>query len=197
VEADRGQTTDVADQHPDVVTAMRDHYEGWWAKVQPHVEEFVPISIGAVQQPVVELNSGDWEGIYADNTVYVRRAVGGPDGGHWNLLVESPGRYEFTLRRWPEQSGAALGAKYEPAQMSRTNQSDVQTVGFPTIAQARIQIAGMEVQADADPRKTEVVIHTRLPVGRTSLKAWFSDAAGNDLCGAFYVSVRKNDEVAP
>ena len=30
VEADRAQKTDVAAKHPDVVKAMRDHYEAWW-----------------------------------------------------------------------------------------------------------------------------------------------------------------------
>ena len=31
IAADRAQATDVAAQHPDVVKAMRDHYEAWWA----------------------------------------------------------------------------------------------------------------------------------------------------------------------
>ena len=109
VEADRAQKTDVAAQHPDVVQAMRDHYERWWKGLEPMLNEFVPISIGAKQQPVVELTSGDWEGIYADNSGYVREAVGGPTGGHWNIQVEEAGEYEFTLRRWPERARVALG----------------------------------------------------------------------------------------
>ena len=92
--------------------------------LEPTLNEFVPISIGAKQQPVVELTSGDWEGIYADNTGYVREAVGGPTGGHWHIKVEEAGEYEFTLRRWPEQTQAALGEKYEPsANRRRTRRS--------------------------------------------------------------------------
>ena len=189
VEADRAQKANVADKHPDVVKALRDHYEQWWKGLEPLVNEFVPISIGAKQQPVVELTSGDWEGIYADNSGYVREAVGGPTGGHWHIQVEQAGEYEFTLRRWPEQTKAALGAKYEPSEKSPSNKANLKTMGFPTIAAATVTIAGVKSGAKADPNAGAVVVAAKLPAGRSVLKAWFSDADGKDLCGAFYVTV--------
>jgi hypothetical protein len=191
VAADRGQTTDVAARHPDVVKALRDDYETWWQGLEPMLDDFVPISIGAQPQPVVELTSGDWEGIYADNTGYVRAAVGGPTGGHWNILVERPGAYELTLRRWPEQTHAALGEKYEPSVKSPPNQPDVKTVGFPTIARAHVVIDGQTVSSPADPKATGATVRVQLPAGRTTLKAWFSDTDGKDLCGAFFVTVAR------
>jgi hypothetical protein len=30
----------------------------------------------------------------------------------------------------------------------------------------------------------------KLPAGRTTLKAWFQDDSGKDLCGAFFVTVK-------
>jgi arylsulfatase A-like enzyme len=136
IEADRAQEHNLAASHPDVVKSMRDNYERWWSGLAPTLNDFVPISIGASQQPVVELTSGDWEGIYADNSGYVREAVGGPTGGHWHILVEEAGDYEFTLRRWPEQTKAALGDKYEPSATSPANKAKSKTVGFSTIARA-------------------------------------------------------------
>lgn len=189
IEADRAQKTNVADRHPDVVNAMRSHYETWWRGLEPTLNDFVPISIGAKQQPVVELTSGDWEGIYADNTGFVREAVGGPTGGHWHILVEEPGVYEFTLRRWPEQTRAALGDKYEPSAKSPANRPKQVTVGFPTIATAQLEIAGVKASVQADPKATGAVLTTTLPAGRTKLKAWFTDAEGKALCGAFFVTV--------
>jgi arylsulfatase len=191
VEADRAQTTNLAEQNPDVAQAMRDYYETWWKAVEPRLNDFVPQSIGAPQQPVVELTSGDWEGIYADNTGYVREAVGGPTGGHWHINVESAGEYEFTLRRWPERTKAALGEKYEPSSLSPSNKPNVQTVGFPTIARAKIEIVGIRRSETAFSTATAATIRVRLPAGRTTLKAWFADTAGKDLCGAFFVTVRK------
>ena len=191
VEADRRQKNDVAVKHPGVVKAMRDFYETWWKGLEPTLNDFVPTHIGAKQQPVVELTSGDWEGVYADNTGHVREAVGGPTGGHWNILVEEPGEYEFTLRRWPEQTGAALGDRYEPSAKSPANNPKQATKGFPTIAAAKLEIAGVKACTPADPKATGATLTVKLPAGRTKLKAWFADADGKGLCGAFFVTVRK------
>src|SRR5262249_46928863 len=98
VEADLAQKANLAGQHPAVVKAMRGHYERWWKGVEPMRNDFVASSIGARQQPVVELTSSDWEGVHADDTAWIRETVGGPTGGHWNLLVEQAGEYELTLR---------------------------------------------------------------------------------------------------
>lgn len=190
--ADRAQKEDVAAQYPDVERAMREHYERWWSGLEPTLNEFVPISLGAPQQPVVELNSGDWEGIYADNTGFVREAVGGPNGGHWHVFIEQPGDYQFTLRRWPEQTRAALGDKYDVSPKSPSNKPNVKTVAFPMIARASVQIAGAQATVPADPKSTaaEVVVRN-LPRGKTTLKAWFLDADNKDLCGAFFVTVSR------
>lgn len=198
IDADRAETTNVADRHRDVVQAMRAHYEQWWKGLEPILNDFVPISIGAAQQPVVELTSGDWEGIYADNTGHVREAVGGPTGGHWHIQVEQPGEYVFTLRRWPEQTHAALGAAYPPSPKSPANKPRIRTAAFPKIAAATIQVADVRASTPADPQATAATLTARLPAGRTTLKAWFSDADGHDLCGAFFVTVaRAQPDSAP
>lgn len=187
VAADRAQERNVSQENPEVVKKMRDHYEAWWKRVEPLVNEFVPISIGAKRQPVVELTSGDWEGIYADNTGHVRNAVGGPTGGHWHIQVEMAGEYEFTLRRWPEQTRVALGDKYDAAEAGPNAMSKA----FPSIAQALVTIAGIRQSVRADPKTQGASLRVTLPAGRTTLKAWFQDQSGKDLCGAFFVTVKR------
>ena len=108
-----------------------------------------------------------------------------------NLLVERPGAYEFALRRWPERTHAALGERYEPSAKSPPNMPNIKTVGFLTIARAHVAIAGREVTAPANPKATGATVRVTLPSSRTTLKAWFSDAAGKDLCGAFFVTVTR------
>lgn len=45
MESDPGQTTNVIDQHPDIVAAMRMAYQRWWEQVRPRlVNENVPLS---------------------------------------------------------------------------------------------------------------------------------------------------------
>jgi arylsulfatase A-like enzyme len=187
ISRDRAQQKSVAADYPEVLKQMRGRYEVWWKGVEPLLNDFVPISIGAPQQPEAELTSGDWEGIYADNIQYVRNAVGGPTGGHWHIQVEREGEYEFTLRRWPEQTHAALGAAYD----SRTTGRNGVSKGFPTIARANLELAGLKQTALADPKAQSVALSLHLPAGRTKLKAWFQDESGTDLCGAFFVTVRK------
>jgi arylsulfatase len=186
IAADRAQEKNVADDQPQVRQQMRDYYEMWWKGVEPRVDQFVPISIGAPQQPVVELTSGDWEGIYADNIGYVRSAAGGPNGGHWHLDVEAAGEYEFKLRRWPEQTGVPLGDRYD----DKEAEAKAASKAFPTIARGVLEIAGLRESLAADPSSTAATLRVKLPAGRTTLKAWFQDESGNDLCGAFFVTVK-------
>lgn len=191
--ADRAQQKNLAAEQPAVLKELRDYYEPWWAGVEPLVNDFVPQSIGAPEQPVVELTSGDWENIYADNSGFVREAVGGPTGGHWHLQIEEPGDYEFTLRRWPELSKVALGDKYEPSAKSPANKAKLKTVGFPGIAGAKVTIAGHELAVDAKASDlAATLIVKNLKSGKTKFKAWFTDAEGNGLCGAFFVTVKKS-----
>jgi arylsulfatase len=187
---DRGQEKNVAADHRQVLNKMRNYYEMWWKGVEPLVNDFVPISIGDPKQTVVELTSGDWEGIYADNVGHVRNGVGGQTGGRWHIRAETSGQYEFTLRRWPEQTHAALGAGYDSNASSRNGVSKE----FPTIARARVEIAGLKEAAMADPKARSVTLSLTLPAGRTTLKAWFQDESGTDLIGAFFVTVRKRSE---
>ena len=162
VEADRAQKTNVADKHPDVVKAMRDHYEAWWKGLEPTLNDFVPISIGAKQQPVVELTSGDWEGIYADNTGYVREAVGGPTGGHWHIQVEEAGRVRVHPAPLAGADEGGPGRQVRAVgEVAGQQGRSVTTVGFPTIAAAKIEIAGVKATTKADPKATGATITRR------------------------------------
>jgi arylsulfatase len=177
VASDPGQSHNYAADHPDVLRAMRDHYERWWAGVAPLVDDFVPTSLGSDKQPVVELTSSDWQGVYADNSRHIGTAAGGPRGGPWNVLVEQEGEYEFAARRWPRELDLPLSAANGP-----------NTKALP-IAAARLKIGEQELQAVAKGK--EAVFRVPLSAGQTKLHVWFQDAAGNDLCGAYFVTVRR------
>jgi arylsulfatase len=179
IAADPGQKDDVAKKHADVVEKMQKHYDTWWAKIEPRLNEFVPTSIGADKQKVVALTSSDWQDIYCDNSNHIRQAAGGPQGGHWNILVESDGEYEIALRRWPRELDLPLDSK-----------PDAQAKAF-AIAAARLTTGGQEASAKVPAGAKEVVLRVKLTKGKTQLHAWFQDAKGADLCGAFYAWVQK------
>ena len=194
VEADRAQATNLAIKHADVLKKMRDHYESWWSGVESKINDFVPTArLGSDAEPEAALTSADWEGIYADNTGHIRNAVGGPRGSHWHVFVERPGEFEITLRRWPRESKAALGDKYDAdAKLAAIggNTYAPPSKSFP-IAAAQLEIAGVRASAKTAPTEQEVALRVKLPAGKTTLKAWFQDAGGADLCGAFFAYVRR------
>jgi arylsulfatase A-like enzyme len=176
--ADPGQKANVIEKHPDVAKKMRSHYEQWWGKLEPVIKEYVPLTLGSPKEPSVRLTSSDWQDIYSDNAGHVRKAVGGPRGGWWNVLIDREGEYEIALRRWPHEVDTAL-----------TGSPDAKGMTMP-IAAAKLSVAGMEFAAKSPGKDArEVVLRAHLPKGKTTLRAWFQDADGKDLCGAFYATV--------
>jgi hypothetical protein len=177
--SDRAQTNDLAAKHPDVVAQLRQHYERWWQELEPLSGRFVTTSLGAEAQPVVNLTSADWQDVYADNSRHVRQAVGGPRGGHWNVLVERAGDYQISVRRWPPEEQTAL-----------TAQNGAGSRALP-IAGAKLAVAGRQLSAKAADGDKAVTFRAKLPAGPTQLQAWFTDHVGNDLCGAFYATIHR------
>ena len=189
IEADPGQQTDLAAAQREVVAKMRDHYEAWWARVEPRLRDFAPLSIGADQENPVTLSSADWQEVYADNPGHVINAAGGPRGGPWNVLVERDGEYEITLRRWATDVDLPLSAGFPGRKMTAGTLPEGKAL---PIARARLTIAGQEQTKDAAPAAQGVPFRVRLKgATRTQLHGWFQDAAGKDLCGAFYAHVRR------
>jgi arylsulfatase len=188
LDSDPGQKTDVAAQHADILKKMRDHYEKWWAPIEPTLRDFLPISIGSKQENPVLLVSSDWEDIYADNPGHVLNAAGGPTGGPWSVQVEQDGDYEISLYRWPPGLKLALDAPCP--EQKRTKGSLPAGKALP-IAAAKLAVAGQELSKQAAAGATSVVFKVKLKAGpKTTLHGWFQDAKGTDLCGSFYADVK-------
>jgi len=173
-----GQKTNVAGEHPDVVRAMREHYERWWAEVEPIAKEPCYVHIGSDHENPVRLTCADWYMVYADNFGHLQQKV----NSYWNLQVERAGDYRFTLTRWPPEANAALDA----ALTGPTGEGKA----LP-IAKARLQIDEFDESKSVAPGDKSVTFAVRLKAGKTRLQTWFYDAAGNELCGAFYVTATR------
>jgi hypothetical protein len=103
--------------------------------------------------------------------------------------VERAGSYEIELRRWPFHTDCALGSE-APRTTVSGRPLNLKTRRTP-VASAVLTVAGKEVTANAAPTDLGVRVRVKLPAGRTQMQAWFRDASGNDLCGAFYVRVHR------
>lgn len=181
VRADRAQEHNLAAQQPEVMAKMRAHYDQWWKALERRLGDYVPLTIGADAENPVELTSSDWQDTYADNAQHLRSIAGGPRGAPWNILVEPDrgGNYEITLRRWPADTGAALDGNVTPP-----------GTAVP-IRAATLKVAGQEHHLDIAPGAQDVTFKVKLPEGHTQLHAWFQDAGGKDLCGAYFARVNR------
>ncbi len=180
IESDPGQKNNVFSKHPDVVKKMSDHYEKWWSEVEPLRNDLCAISIGSEKENPVNLTSCDWDGEYADNFWQLQ----GGKNGLWNIFVEKSGEYEFTLRRWPKEADVIISGS------ARKEQFNTQGKALPIVS-ARIKIADIDQSCPVTKDDKAVTFTMKLKSGKTKLKTWFLDDQGKDLCGAYYVSVKK------
>jgi arylsulfatase B len=186
---DPGQKTDIASKHPDVLSRMRDYYEGWWTGVEPGLKDFCAVSLGTKYENPVLLCSADWEEVYADNPGHVSDVVGGPRGAPWNVAIETAGEYEIALSRWPPHMGLALTAPRAPQKLSAGSLPPGKAV---PIGGAKLEVAGVSREMKTQPGDTVAEFRVTLPkVPKTHLHGWFTDGEGKDVCGAFYATVRK------
>ena len=132
---------------------------------------------------------------YADNSNHIRHCGRRAPARRtrWSINVARAGKYEITLRRWSAESRGALDAElppYRPADSTGDPQRFPKGEALP-IAEARLKIAGIDERRATKPGQEAVTFEVELPRGPTRLKTWFYDDAGTELCGAYYVYVRR------
>lgn len=186
VQADPGQKRNVLAEHPEVVAKMRARYERWWAGVAPRLNEFSPIHIGSEWENPTMLSPCDWQDVFLDQGAQIRR--GDRKNGVWNLVVERDGEYEFSLRRWPQEVGAPIVSGV-PAYQAVDGRYPA-GVALP-VAKARLHVADVDQTKPVHPGDQAVAYSVRLKAGRTRLQTWLCDAEGKEICGAYYVYVRR------
>jgi hypothetical protein len=186
IATDPGQKTDVAAQYPEVVKALRDHYERWWARTEPLSREFSPIHLGSDHENPVYLGCEDWLAPNTASQEWIRQGV--KRNGPWHVLVERAGTYQVALHRWPAEADAAITAAVPPHKGALGQ--------FPPgkalpIVQARLRVADLDQSKPVAATDKAATFVVRLPAGHTTLQTWFYGKNGEELCGAYCVYVTK------
>ena len=195
------QQNNVYDQNPEVVAKMQDHLDDWWDGVKEKVNRPQRIIIGNEKANPVMLTACDWLDVFVDQQGQIRRGV--RKNGYWNLDVDTEGEYEFELRRWPREVDAAISSGI-PEQKSTTPGRGIAGVALP-IVNAKIYIGGVNLRSVAEkkpygfeglvkkvsPDDKFVTFNIRLKPGPIYLHTFFDDKAGENICGAYYVYVKR------
>lgn len=184
--SDPGQQRDVAAEHPEIVRKLREHYAQWWKDIEPGVNVLSAVTIGSDAEPVTLLSAADWQDVFLDQQLQVRR--GERRNGAWGLDVAREGEYEFELRRWPREADIPLAAGV-PA--FRHVDGELPAGAALPIARARLVAGDIEQVCEVGPAETRVRFAVPLARGPVRMQTWFYDADGSELCGAYYVYVHR------
>jgi arylsulfatase len=186
IKDDPGQAKDVAAAQPDVVKKMRKHYEKWWEAIEPRLNDFVPITIGSEKENPVRLSAADWANVYCDNASDVRKGLA--RNGPWHVRVDQDGTYEIELRRWPKEADANI---VDGVPAFKAFDGGLPAGKALPIATARLKVGAFDEKKKVEPRDKGIAFDVRLKAGKTTLQTWFDDAAGKELCGAYFVYVQR------
>ncbi len=187
--SDPGQIRDVAPQQSEVVQRMRDHYKTWWAGVAPALGKPSPSIIGSRHENPVHLNSGDWDEFDCNDVQCVTAAQGGPKGRPWNVLVDRGGEYEVMISRWPQAWRLPLSAGRPAQKMTAGSLPPGKAI---PISGAKLHVSGRVLSTRTTERDHAATFRFRLAAGaQTQIQGWFHDLQGNDVCGAYYASIRR------
>ena len=174
VQADPAQRSDVAAKHPDVVARLRAAYEAWWKDTSGRFGEYCETIVGSNRENPVRITCHDWHGRAVP---WHQGAIrdGAKANGFWAIDVERAGRYEFALRRWPEELDEPITAAIPRGKAIRATK-------------ARLKVAGVDETRPIAAGAKAVTFQVELPAGKTRLQTWLLDDAGQSR-GAYYVYV--------
>ncbi|MGN1367871.1 MAG: arylsulfatase [Aristaeellaceae bacterium] len=197
---DPGQRHDIAAQHPDVVARLRQAHEEYWTEMQDTMGVYAAIYLGDPHENPTRLDAMDVMGDVAWSQIAV--ALAQRSAGKWHVKFTRPGRYCFTLQRWPRELNLPMDAQPSVEELQQLAlYKDAMEYwaerGGPEalrLVQAGVSFFGQTHVQMVEPSDTCAACTLRVEqTGETDLEAWFADAQGERL-GAYYVYVQRLHE---
>jgi arylsulfatase A-like enzyme len=188
---DPGQKVNVVKQHPDIFKKMNDFYGSWWKQKELSLKKFVPVLVGSEKENPMTLTSDYWMDSSYVNTQWAVAQAGGPsNGGEWNIFVEQGGKYKLELSRWPFHINRSLRSIGPDTAIGGTKirKGVAVPIAFGCVS---LNSAVPVIVKEDDKAATNIAIEVNIPAGENRLRAWFQSAAGKDLCGAYYLRIKR------
>jgi arylsulfatase len=190
--SDPAQERNVIAEHPDIAAQLRAHYARWWDGVAPGLNEPLRVVLGHDAEPATLLSPCEWWNVFLDQGSQIRR--GERRNGVWHLEVARAGDYEFELRRWPRDRATPIRAGL-PARAIADGQFPAGT-NLP-IAKARLRLGDFDRTVAVAESEVSITFRVTLAAGPAELRTWFLEARDQELCGAYYVYVRRLPSAPP
>lgn len=188
LENDLLQEKNVADQYPEIVSRLSNHYNGWWEQSERSIDDPSPYYIGLTDEEY-KLTAYDWYwGKRVFNWPHLR--AGDTGNGKYRVVFEEPGVYSISLRRWPKEAEAGICASVPAFTPFDPFLGDLQEGKAHDIRQARVKLGEKIVTQQVDADALSVTFTFEVEKGETFLQTWFINPAGEEF-GAYYVYINK------
>ncbi|MFT7162752.1 MAG: hypothetical protein ACI9GZ_003947, partial [Bacteroidia bacterium] len=185
IKEDPGQTTNLADQNPKRVQEMNAFYESWWEDVIKETK-FSVIELGKDSIDVITCHDARTIDHYPPwNQQQIRQGKPmAPAKFSVNFVKE--GKYNISLRRWPAESGLALGSEVlDKAQATPINDGRINGKAM-AFKKAYLKIGEVEYSIDVKNTDQAATMEVEVEKGETELMAYFDMEDGTE-CNAFYI----------
>ena len=192
INEDPGQTSNLADQNAERVGMMNVFYEIWWEDVIKETK-FSVIELGKDSVDVITCHDARTIDHYPPwNRQQIRQ--GKPmEPAKFSVNFLEAGKYRFQLRRWPVESGLALGSEILD-EVSATPTRDGRINGKAmAFKKAYLKIGEQEYSANLNNLDQAASIEAEVEKGETELLAYFDLEQGGQS-NAFYVYVERVDQ---
>ena len=173
--------------HSTIVSELKQAYEKYWELVTKRADEYTRIILGNPAEPVTQLNSHDFHGVYLWNHGIV--ANGKTGSGFIAVEFEKSGDYHFDLRRWPKEIEDQSTLTTAPSGVVYDGKSIPKPLD---ISSARIKIWNHETiyvdeKRDAEPDADGISFTVNdLPAGPAFIQTWFYNSSGEPEGAVYY-----------
>ncbi len=192
IEDDPHQDHDVRLKHPMIAHKMFRFYDQWWSGIKDQLDIPRPITVGNDAENPADLAPSSWANTYFVDSNRIRD--GAKANGYWNLVIDRAGEYEIALRRWPAEAQAPIRASLPPARRTDPLCHGVESKpgrALP-IKTARLKMGELiDLKLPVEMDDQAAVFKVTLPAGPITLKTFFYNIKDKELCGAYFVSVRR------
>ncbi len=191
IQNDKGQKTNIAADHADVVEKLKAEYETWWKDVSRNASEYNRVIVGSPYEQLTTLTAHDLhqeKDFPAWNQDMVRAGVGA--NGFWAIEVASAGEYDVSLRRYPLESNLSLAAaapKGDEVPGGRPYQAGKEL----PIKKVRLQLGSASLEQNVTGSEKEVNFTVQLQKGDLDVRSFMVDEENRER-GAYYIYFRKS-----
>lgn len=186
---DPGQKVNLADKYPDKVTEMNIFYDMWWADVIKETK-FSVIELGAGEKDVITCHDARTIDFYPPWNQQLIRKGSPMKPAPFTVNFVNAGTYRFHLRRWPSESGLALGDEINDEKPATLNQESITHGKSMKFKKAYLKIADKKLEVAVDNNAEAAILEMEVAQGETELLAYF-DMEDGTPSNAFYVDVEK------